>query len=89
MLTEKTITCPCGNAHTIGTCPDPFTGEPIYDLMGHRCPQCDNAVTWCNVKTGEVFSWTSQRELDRINTEMENEEVLADIRDSWLAESEY
>jgi hypothetical protein len=63
MKTKKTIKCPCGNEIEVSF----VNGE--YDICNIICPKCSRHSTGGNMKTGEVTSWMTQRNLDRANEE--------------------
>ena len=72
MAEKKTTNCPCGKEIEV-----PFVnGE--YDICGIICPECKRHSTGGNTRTGEVYDWITQKELDIANREYEEQCFDAD-----------
>ena len=76
-------TCTCGEKITVTYGYDELFDANGYDICNLVCPKCGFMSTGGNTKTGEIYDWTSPKELAFANAEFEAQRFDADQNDFY------
>ena len=74
-MKEKQVKCDCGEVVSI-----PHKNSE-YNIMDFSCPHCGRKATHGNCRTGEVFSWMTQAEINDVNDEFRAHQYDADMNE--------
>ncbi|KKN00524.1 hypothetical protein LCGC14_1136820 [marine sediment metagenome] len=75
MKATLTTTCPCGQSIEIPK----VNGD--FDIMKVKCPNCEARISHGNIRTGEIYSWSTARQISRANAEYESQLHSADMNE--------
>ena len=77
METTLTAICPCGQSIEIPK----INSE--YDIMSVKCPNCEARISHGNTRTGEIYSWSTAKQIARANAEYRQQMHSVDMNEFY------